>query len=99
MIDWLGLFKNSLWVIGLAVLLSAISLARYQAVTEHLRFRDCWETAGIQRGLNVGSVLVCAGLALTAERGWEKGLWIVFGVYFMVVLALDQFRHWKRQRQ
>ena len=48
MIDWWGLFHNSLWVVGLAVDLAALSMASYQAHREEATLRRKLREPGFQ---------------------------------------------------
>jgi len=74
-IDIWGVVANSLWILGLATLLAALSWANWVASVEKARFRTVLARSGIHRALNLGVFLVCAGLAATGQRWWERVLW------------------------
>lgn len=75
MIDVWGILANSLWILGLAVLLAALSWAHWAASVEKVRFRAVLGRPRVQRVLNLGLALFCAGLAVTGRVWWERVLW------------------------
>ncbi len=78
MIDWVGLITNSLWILGLAVVLSVLS-AGYWSVGSSTgskqRLRDVLRQPSFQMGLWIGLTLFCAGVALSGGRWWARVLW------------------------
>jgi hypothetical protein len=94
MIDWWGLFHNSLWVVGLAVGLAALSMASYEARVEEVRLRQKLNGPGFQLPLAVGMVLVCLGLLFSSGSWWEKVIWGTIAALF----AGQAVRLWRRVR-
>lgn len=95
MIHWWGVFWNSLWIVGLAIILAALSMAYYQAGREHVPLRRQLGGSGFLAPLSAGMVLGCLGMLLGSERWWEWGLWGLLTVYF-IVWAVRQFvRTWQ----
>ena len=84
MIDVWEVVANSVWILGLAVLLAAFSWASWAASAEGIRFRAVLRRPGIQRVLILGLMLFCAGLAATARAWWERTLWGLLTVIFAV---------------
>lgn len=84
MIDWYGVFRNGLWILGLAVALAAFSYVdwwrRVQSPRQSLRQALGWP--GFQAAFSLGMVLFCAGLALDSQPWWQTALWAVLGVLF-----------------
>jgi hypothetical protein len=80
MIDVWGVFSNSLWVLGLAVLLAVWSYASYEAGRRKQKVRHIIHELGYALALNAGMVLFLAGMATTEDRWWARGLWIVIGL-------------------
>lgn len=80
MIDVWGVFTNSLWILGLAVLLAVWSYASYEASRRKVKVRQVMHELGYALTLNVGMLLFLAGMATTEDRGWARGLWIVLGL-------------------
>jgi heme A synthase len=80
MIDVWGVFANSLWILGLAVLLAVWSYASYEAGRRKQKVRHITRELGYSLTLNAGLVLFLAGMAATEDRGWARGLWIVLGL-------------------
>ena len=60
--------SHALWISGLAVLLAAFSWQRWAAGEGRKAKRP-----GL--ALNLGLILVCAGLAATGRAWWERILW------------------------
>jgi hypothetical protein len=75
MINYWNLAANSLWILGLAILLAALSWASWTARTEQVRFRAALSRAGLQQTIDLGLALFCAGLAATSDTWWEQLLW------------------------
>jgi len=75
MIDFLSLAANALWILGLALILAALSWAYWIAAQENVRFR-------VARALD-------GGLAATARTGWEHVLWgVLAGVWALLAIGL-----------
>lgn len=75
MIDIWSVMANSLWVLGLATLLAALSWAHWAASVRASRFRTVLGQPAVQLALDLGLLLFCAGLAATARAWWERALW------------------------
>jgi hypothetical protein len=74
-IDAWGVVANSLWVLGLSVLLATLSWSSWASSEEKVRFKAVLRRPGIRRLIDVGLLLFCAGLAATARTWWERILW------------------------
>lgn len=95
MIDWPNLFRNSLWILGLALALAALSYASWEASLHKEKFRARLNRAPIQVALNLAGVLFCAGLAAIAASTLEIVLWALLAVAFaaqIVVLGVQNMR-------
>ena len=79
-----GAAANSLWILGLAVLLAVLSWTRWAASTEKARFRVVWGRPRVQQVLDLGLVLFCIGLAATTRTWWERVLWGLLAAAFVV---------------
>lgn len=75
LIDWPLVAFSALWILGLAVMLSALGFAYYEAETNGERIWDRMRRAGAQLALNGGLALFCVGMAGTSGSWWERGLW------------------------
>jgi hypothetical protein len=80
MIDVWGVFTNSLWILGLAVLLAVWSYASYEAGRRKKKVRYVINELGYALALDAGMLLFLAGMVTTEDRGWARGLWIVLGL-------------------
>ena len=68
MIDVWYITSNSIWIAGLAVILAALSWARWIDGEDQGRRQP-----GL--ALNLGLALFCVGLAATGRGWWERALW------------------------
>ncbi len=89
MIDWLNLFANSLWILGLALALATFSFASWQASLNHEKLRVQFDRANIMNAFNLAGIFFCAGLAATSRRWWEIAIWIVLSVAFAVQIVMS----------
>lgn len=89
-----GVLANSLWIVGLAVLLAALSWAHWVASTEKVRFRVVLGRLWARRMMGLGLVLFCAGLAATGRTWWERVLWALLAVGWAVQAWLPRRRRW-----
>lgn len=96
MIDWLGVFNNALWIIGLAVVLAAVSYADWQRrlSTEKRSLAQALAAPTFQISWSIGLLLFCVGLALTSRVWWQMALWALLALAFLY-LGVDA---WRRSR-
>lgn len=87
LIDWRMVGFASLWILGLALLLTVLGFADYHANIQDRRMRDLLREPGYQTPINAGLTLFCLGLIGSAQAWWERLLWgalvLSFG-YFTV---------------
>ncbi len=88
MIDLWGVLGNSLWILGLAILLAALSWAYWAASTTNVRFRVILTRRSAQQVLALGLVLLCAGLAATSKPRWQQALWLLLTLAWVVRASL-----------
>ena len=89
MIDWWGVFANTLWIAGLAVLLAVWSLGYYEGQRFSRPVRRVLAQQGYALSLTIGWVLFCAGMVATESRLWARVLWGGLGVALIVDRALE----------
>jgi hypothetical protein len=77
LIDWFDLLKNTLWILGLAIGLAVVSMARWEAQVSQKKISQVLAKTGKMMLLDLAGVLFCAGLATTSTRWWEIILWII----------------------
>lgn len=84
MIDWYGVFRNALWILGLAVAFAAFSYTDWWRGQQRprLSLRQALSLPNFQAPFSLGMVLFCLGLALSSRRWWEIAVWAVLGVLF-----------------
>jgi hypothetical protein len=84
MIDFANVAANALWVLGLALLLAVWSYARYEANRLDVKTREMLGKLKYHLWINGGLLLFIAGMALSEDRWWARGLWILVGIGFLV---------------
>jgi len=83
LIDWPGVARNALWILGLSIVLAAWSYTSWWASMRRIKMRHALGLPRFQAPFAVGLILFCASLAWSSTRWWERGLWIVLGVAFL----------------
>jgi hypothetical protein len=95
MIDWWGLARNALWILGLSVCLATLSMVSFRARAEQSRLREALSKPGTELTLAFGLLLFSLGM-LATSRSWGQAL--VSGLLF--VLVSGQIIHlWSRGRK
>ncbi len=89
MIDWLNLLSNSLWILGLAVGLAVVGLARWEAQAGQLKIRQVLAQPGKQVLLDLAGGFFCAGLAATSSHWWEIALWVIMLALFILQAGVE----------
>ena len=96
LIDWRMVGFASLWIVGLAVVLSVLGFVDYHAKAGGIRFRDELRKPIYQAWINVGLALFCLGLLGSSGAWWESVLWGLMAVAFFV-FSINSFREWKKE--
>lgn len=84
MIDIWGVLANSLWILGVAILLATFSWAYWVAQEKGHRLRTVIDRPRIQQALNGGGFLFCVGLVVTARVWWKSILWGLLAAAWVV---------------
>jgi hypothetical protein len=79
-IDWYNVIVNSFWILGLAIILAAVSYHHWLAGEDNRPLRAQLESSAFQLPAWIGFCLICIGLAGSSGRVWETIIWIAFGV-------------------
>lgn len=83
LIDWAGLARTALWVLGLSIVLAALSYASWRASSRGERLRAALARPQFQTAFAAGCALVSAGLAWSAIRTWERVAWLALLLAFL----------------
>lgn len=73
----LSILFNSLWIVGLALLLATGSYHYDRAQQERSTFREQARSRSFVVAAWISATLVALGLAGTSARLWEAAIWIV----------------------
>ncbi|MBC7232384.1 MAG: O-antigen ligase family protein [Chloroflexi bacterium] len=82
MINWAGVASAALWIIGLAVILAALSHGHWLGHERGVRFRTVLATPACQMACDLGLALVCSGLFFGADSVLERILWAAFALFY-----------------
>ncbi len=86
MIDWPGLFTNTIWILALSAVLAIVSTASWRASLEKTRLRDVLGRRNFYLPLLGLLVVFSLGLALSVPSVVEKLAWGA-----LTVLSFFQF--------
>ncbi len=75
MIDWANLLFTALWVLGLAALLAAFSLAHWLASRSGRTLRQTLMEPPFRLALAAAFMLVALGATFSVEPWWHKIAW------------------------
>jgi hypothetical protein len=82
LIPWRTVTFASLWILGLAIALTALGFADFHASQQRLRARELLRRAGYRMAINAGLALFCLGQLGSSGAWWEKALWGVLALSF-----------------
>ncbi len=74
MIDWLSVIANGFWIVGLALVLAALSYYYWHASQAGHSLREEFGGPAFQKVAAVGLLLVGVGLAGTSTAPWQVAL-------------------------
>jgi hypothetical protein len=77
----------SLWILGLALILTALGFADYHAKVEARRLWAVLKEPGYQAAVNAGLALFSLGLLGSARAWWETALWGLLAAVFLAYAA------------
>ncbi len=97
MIDWFHVATNALWILACILALSTLSYASWIASAKHQKLRNILSQSPYQTSLAIAGLLFCLGLAGSAERWWEIGLWLGLAILF-IILAITSSRPGQTKR-
>lgn len=83
MIDWYTTLAQMVWLVGLALILMTISLARWTSHQHEQSFRQILKEARFMRSIWMGLFLVSLGLLLLAKVWWQYLIWSVYALIFL----------------
>ncbi|MBI4770269.1 MAG: hypothetical protein HY784_07640 [Chloroflexi bacterium] len=80
LIDWALVAYRALWIVGLSLILAALSFADYRAAEMKLRFWQVLKEPAYQAAIQMGLLLTCLGLLGGARSWWEQIIWVGLAV-------------------
>ena len=95
LIDVPRLLFNSLWVLGMSIIVAALSLRQFEAKVEGISFRAALQAYSFQLPLWIGLTLITIGFAGNAEALWEQMTWIVLTILNSIQLFFT-YQGWQQ---
>lgn len=84
MTDWFSVSFDALWILGLSLVVSALSFSNYLARQEKWRFMQALKNSPGQIMIDLGLVLFCMGVAGSIGGTWEWIAWTVLALILAV---------------
>ncbi len=82
LIDWGGVARSALWIMGLSLVLATCSYASWQSAQQRISLRKMLNRAAYQAAATTGLSLFAAGCAWGAVQLWERLAWIALALAF-----------------
>lgn len=82
LIDWRLVGFGTLWIVGLSVVLAALSFGDYVAAQQRVRLRAVLVWPEYHAAISAGLVLFCLGLIGSSRAWWEQLLWAALAIAF-----------------
>jgi hypothetical protein len=86
MISWWSVLINTLWILGLALLLADLSFFSWQARQEGSSLRQQFNKPQFLKFFWLALLLFSLGQAGTGDRLWELALWLLLALLSLVRL-------------
>jgi uncharacterized membrane protein len=96
-IDIQSVILNSLWILGLSVILATWSYARYTAYRSGLKVRSKLDELRYAIALDVGLILFIGGMAGTEDRWWARLLWVLIGAAVLIEMGYRVYNERSRE--
>jgi hypothetical protein len=93
MINWYNLFANSLWIFALALALTTLSFARWQAKREFKSLGEILSRPRWDVTLSSSGALFSLGMAATTTVVWKQVVWAIMMVLFLIQIGIK----WKHR--
>ena len=93
MIDWVKILYHVLWIVGLASLLAAFSLAHWMAGARERSLGQILTEPHFRLATAVSILLIALGLMLIVSAWWQKIGWFGMGIVCLWE-GIDAWRHW-----
>jgi hypothetical protein len=90
MIDWIPVSFNALWITGLGLVTAGLSLANYLGSKRSFRFSQALKTPTCRIMVYLGIIVFCLGLAGSVSALWEKILWGLLAIIFIIQIWLTR---------
>ena len=84
MIDWYSVGFSALWILGLGLVVAALSFAYYLAEQQEQRFKQALEIPACRIMIDLGLVFFALGWTGSVSSIWERIVWAVLVLLFLV---------------
>lgn len=82
LIDWPGVARNALWILGLSIVLAAWSYVWWDAGQRQVRRRHALDWPLLQVPVSLGFLLFASSLCWGAQAVWARVAWAALGLAF-----------------
>ena len=86
MISWQSVIFNGFWVLGLSLMLAALSYHSWLAGQNNRQLRLQLSERGFLRPIWLGLFFIGIGLIGTSQQSWEMAIWVVLTLIALVFL-------------
>lgn len=90
MIDWAAAGFGALWVLGLGLVVAAMSIAYYLASQDKRRFRQAIQMPACRITIDLGLVFFCLGWTGSVSGTWERAPWAILALLFALQAWQDR---------
>ena len=87
MISWQSVFFTSLWIIGLAIILSALSYHYWLAQTRGRSLREQLRSRSFLGAFWIAILFFSIGLLGSSQQLWEIVIWSLLGLWAVINLV------------
>lgn len=94
LIDWRLVGFSALWILGLSIVLAAVSFADYEASRQAQRTRVILREPRYRLAWNGGLALFCLGWLGTASAWWVGTAWLGLAAWF----GYETWQAWRESR-
>lgn len=82
LIDWPGVVRNALWILGLSIVLAAWSYVWWDAGQRRVRWRHAFNWPLLHVPVSLGFLIFVISLCWSGRTIWERVAWAILALAF-----------------